>query len=326
MLLVAVVGFPAGSAQAANQDVDIADEREWSTSDLPLPLGFTNGVVSGTDGGTRLAGTVWTDNNRKGHGVVWDNGLPRLLGQSNHDSTLLSDVNDLGIAIGRVDTGDGFGYPVRHKDGAYESLRPLERADKINRAGNIVGPGTTRGEVLVWRADQPGSPQVLTLPPGEPVGITTMDDAGMVVASTPRGNSYVWSAAGVRTTIQPAFPGGWVQARHINAGRIVGQAGTESGDRAAVEWDAAGQVLRRLPGGVNASRINSTTMILGTYKTANDGEQPAVWDYGYPVYVLHKPAGAASIRASVITDSAIVAGSYRPAGTNRDIPTRWIRA
>lgn len=322
VVLAAVVGLPSAGAQAAKPTAQPSGQCQWLSSDLPLPDGFTSGLVSGSDGGTRLSGYARTDKDSRYQGVVWENSMPRLLGMSGFDSTTLSGVNVSGVAAGNA-SSDGFGYAVRNAGSGYEWLQPLARADKINRAGLISGPGNNRGEVVVWRPDQPGSPRTLTVPNNEAVGLTGIDGAGRVIASTTIGNSYVWSASGIRTQIAPVFPGGWAQVWAIDAGRIVGRSGDGSGAIAAVEWDVAGRVVWTLPTGTDAVGVNTNTMIVGTYTSGTAVAQPAVWQDGQFAGALVKPVNASRIQARVITDDGVVAGSYRTTGTTRDVPAVW---
>jgi hypothetical protein len=307
----AVAALPATGAQAQP-----AAGCQWAATDLPLPAGFTNGAVSGSDGGDRFAGVVWNQPASR-HGVVWENGVPRLLGQVNFTNTYVTDVDPSGTAVGRADNGAG-SDAMRHHVGVWQWLQPMYDAHGINDAGHIVGPGTTRGQVVVWRPDQPAA-RILTLPGDEAVSATGIDDAGRVFASTTQANSYVWSATGVRTQVTPVQPGGWVQVRAITAGRLVGQSGGASGPTVAVEWDASGQVVRTLPDGADARSVNANTLVLGKLTSGAAG----VWDDGVFTGALTKPAGAASVNTGSVTDAGVVGGAYTLTGTGRSVPARW---
>lgn len=64
--LAAVAALPATGVHA-----EPAAECAWLSTDLPLPSGFVNGLVSGSDGGDTFAGVVW-NNSASHHGVVWE--------------------------------------------------------------------------------------------------------------------------------------------------------------------------------------------------------------------------------------------------------------
>lgn len=245
--------------------------------------------------------------------------MPRLLGQVNFQSTFVSDVDASGTAVGRVSDDVG-STAVRNQGGVWQTLPSMYDAHDVNASGHVVGPGTTRGQVVVWRPD--GAPRILTLPGDEAVSATGIDDAGRVFASTTLGNSYVWSSSGARTAVTPLAAGGFAQVRGIDAGRLVGQSGGGSAPTTAVEWDASGQVVRTLPGGVDAQDVNENTLAIGKV-AAQPGGDVGVWDGGVLTGTLTKPAGAGSVYGSVITDDGVAAGSYTVTGTGRRVPAQW---
>ena len=329
-VVAAVVVLPGGLVQASDVVVDGSRQCQRTVSDLPLPAGLTNGWVSGTDGGSRFVGTAWTDQNQQRHGVVWDNGAPRVLG-TGFGSTWLTDGNTSGTAVG-FESEYEHSAAVRFRDGVYDYLPglpdfPAGYAAGINRAGHIVGlVGGGASRVVIWRTDRPGAPRELELPEGErnqASHLIGIDDANRVVASTTTPRSYVWSTTGVRTQLAPLWDGAWVQARQISAGRIVGRSGDESGRIAAAEWDAAGRVVRTLPGGIDALAVNTNDLVLGSVEPHGSG-QFAVWRDGELMGgVLPKPANAQQISARTITDAGVVAGSYTTDNTNRTVPAQW---
>lgn len=294
------------------------------SADLPLPAGFTNGSVSGSDGTSgRLVGGVWTDTDSRRHGVVWENGTPRLLGQAPFgDSTFLGDVNSSGVAIGSASDLD-FSVPLRYQDGAFTALPSPAGAtevgaDAVNNAGTIVGGGRNGGprQVFVWRGGN--NPEVLEVP-GQ-AAIQDIDESGRIVTSTTTGpRSFAWSVAGVRAELAPFQAGWWVSARDIRAGRIVGLSGDGNGASAAVQWEVDGRIVRTFPGAVDALDINAEGTVLGVYEV---GRQPALWVDGQLATVLPTPTNAVSVSAGEITDDGVVTGNYRT-GDNHLIPTRW---
>lgn len=312
--LAAVAVLPATAAQAEETAA-----CQWVATDLPLPAGFESGGVTGSDEHGRYTGSVTSTSVWGAHGVIWENGVPRLLGQVNFESTMPDDIDPSGTVVGSAyDMGPS--HAVRYHDGAWKYLPQMEDAQEINRFGVVVGQGSTRGQVVVWRPDQPDTPRILTVPGDEAVFLTGIDDAGRIFASTVPGKGYVWSSAGTRTQVTPIAPGGGAEIRAITAGTLVGRSWDADGKTVGVEWDAAGWVVRTFPDSEFVYDVNANTLAVG--KLTADPTGAVVWDNGELTGALTKPAGATRVDSAVITDDGVAAGRYTTAtGTNQ--PAVW---
>jgi YD repeat-containing protein len=313
--LAAVVALPVTGAQAEETSA-----CQWTAIDLPLPAGFTNGYVTGSDEHNRFTGFVSNANTSwDQHAVIWENGVPQLIGQLSYKATTPDDIDPSGTVVGAA-YDEGISRAVRYHDGAWALLPQMESAQEINRYGIVVGVGITRGQVVVWRPDQPDTPRILTLPGDETAHYTGIDDAGRVFASTSRSKGYVWSSAGTRTQVTPIQPGGGVEIRAITAGTLVGRSWDTAGNTTGVEWDAAGRVVRTFPDSDHVYDVNSGTLAVGTPRS--DWNGAAVWDNGEFAGTLTKPAGATRVSSGVITDDGVAAGTYTTATGTRQ-PATW---
>jgi probable HAF family extracellular repeat protein len=279
----------------------------------PVIVSNPTNCVSGPD-----ASSIWSVNNvgvavgfascqgSRGHGFVRDatGGVRRLPGLIGSDDNLAEDINDFGVAVGRLPVGYSNGFPINRAGmwnvsgstitvtnldpgSAFESL-----ALAINNAGTIVGYKTHfTGAFRAFVRPPSGALDDIGTLPGDIFSLAAgISASGTVVGYSQSASAirraFVWTAA---TGMQPvgALAGTQSFARGVNSdGVIVGSITTASGQSRAFAWKSGVMIdLGVLPGHTmsDATAINERGEIVGTSCCAVGGFLRAVrWTIGTP--------------------------------------------
>ncbi|MFD5245915.1 hypothetical protein ACFWIW_15280 [Amycolatopsis sp. NPDC058340] len=307
ILLAVTLVFTGLSAGTASADTGCT----WTPGTLPLPAGSTTGHVSGAANGGWFVGSGSTTD-----GVRWHDGTAEILGQAFGHQTMLRDINDSGESVGTTIVDSFENGAVVHRNGRYEQL-PLPqgyragRAKAINDAGDIVGMASRFADtfdLMLWPASAPGSVQVINPDPAvySYVSPVDIDEQGRILirAEGQRLAYFVRETGGSLTELSlktdrvDAFRGGRISGAIYENGKFV-----------TVEWDTAGQIVRRLDVRAQESVVDSGTLTSGTYRTADKQYAVGVWENGALTHtLLTDPDGA--FGRPVLTDDGVVAVSY----------------
>ncbi|ANZ38509.1 hypothetical protein BBK82_23050 [Lentzea guizhouensis] len=254
----------------------------WSTTDLPLPADTRLSLITGgADDGSWVLG--WGDSAEKGNVLLlWHHGevlAERIgVGEVPHDVDVTRTVITSG-SDGRAWRGS-------------MGLNPLPGANwasaaAINHYGRIAG--RSGGSVVVWGAS--ADPQAIAgTDDGGTYQVEDIDDEGRVGAARygAQGEavqSYLWDAAGTRSTLQAPEGYRHTVVRAVRNGQAVGFAAKDGwADQVGVVWDAQG-VVRVLPGAAEAVDVNAKGDVVGTTTSGSS----AVWRHSGQVEPL--PAG-----------------------------------
>lgn len=313
-----------GAALAAAPGTAAAAEGcRWSVSALPIPDGYQLESAGSGDGAGAVAGTLRPASAGPLAGVVWQGDEVRVLGAAFGQNTVLADVSTSGVAVGSYADPHVFGVPdlhhaVRYVDGGFErlpdppgftntaALSVNSRGDILGEAGETAATGMYRP--VVWRADAPGTAEVLASPRDRayvsPVGI---DEGGRVAATIYGGDpvGYVWSPGGAPVRLTPTTPDAEVVVGAVAGGLV---AGSESGSGGRL-WNPDGSVARVLTGMDQPTALNSAGAVAGT---AGEATVFLPADGG-PAQVV--ASGDDTIRPTELTESGDIYGlrsSYAP--------------
>lgn len=201
----------------------------------------------------------------------------------------------------------------------------------LNNSGTIIGEyyleGSTGPLAIQWNAGRPGYTRLAPLPGERFSRTTSLSDRGWVVGlsydAVPHTHPVRWTPGG--TPKRLALPGGSVGGNASavnNAGAAVGDAQKQDGSSLPLRWQADGNRtdLPVLPGDDSgtATSINQAGTAVG-WTEQRDGTggpaHPVRWNAAGAVSALPLPAGFAGARTSRITDSGVVLGHGRPAGS-----------
>lgn len=330
---VTVAAVLTGAVLAAAPGTAAAAEGcRWNVTVLPVPDGYRLESVGSGDGAGAVAGTLSEGSPSDPLvGVVWDGDGVRVLGAAFGQSTRLADVNTSGVAVGSYADPHVFGVPdlhhaVRYVDGGFERLPDPPgftntvavavnaRGDFVGEAGETAATGLYRP--VVWRADTPGTAEVLASPRDgafvSPVGI---DDQGRVAATVFGGDTagYVWSPGGGPVRLTPTAPDAEVVVGAV-AGLV---AGSEYGNGGRL-WNPDGTVARALTGLDQPTALNSAGAVAGT----TSDEVVFLPPDGGPAQVV--TSGADTFRPLELTESGDIYGErtiYTP--EFHDEVVRW---
>ncbi|MFF4038457.1 hypothetical protein [Streptomyces sp. NPDC001816] len=327
---------PAAQATPAAQTGGAACSYRQPTY-LPVGQGVTAGTVAALAKKDVYAGTVEVpdgSSSAKTHAALWTGGKYTDLGTvaDAEDGLWVRGVNSNGTVVGGAMkvTGHTEGwpqtenYPVRSRDGKLERLPvPAGAHDVIATAvterGDIYGYGygaddNNYTKVYMWPADKPGTVVEPTgFPRGSEVeGVDADGTVAVTAVSNPEGTwrPYIWKDGVAKTLPLPSgAPNASISA--ISNGRVVGHGLTADFGYFAVLWDKDGRV-KKLPGGTNATAINTDGLILGTGKTN-------LWQL-----TRAKPAltGAGSLTA-VAADSTITGSAPAVGSKSANFPAVW---
>ncbi|HEX6343494.1 hypothetical protein [Umezawaea sp.] len=288
----------------------------WTRGALPLPAGSTRGYVTGAANGGWFVGSGSTTD-----AVRWHGGQVENLGQALGRQTQLTDVNSSGVAVGYTYVETFRDGAFVHRGGRFERLPTpsgyrTSWGKAINDAGDVVGMASGIGDtfdLVLWPAATPGTPVVVNPDPAlySYVSPIDVDEQGRILlfaegaetAHFVRHPDGALTRLAVRTTYVDAF----------RNGRVSGEL-YENRAYTTVEWDLDGQVVRRL--GVRATEtvVDSGTLTVGTYRTADKGYALGVWDGGVLADTLVANQDGTFGRP-VITDDGVVAVHDDSAGT-----------
>jgi probable HAF family extracellular repeat protein len=265
------------------------------------------------------AGSIWSINNvgvavgisvclgsSRPHGYVLDasSNVRRLPGLIGPDDALATDINDFGIAVGRIPVAYQNGFPVERAamwnvSGPTITVTNLgdpnggftSAATAVNNAGTVVGykHGFTGAFHAFVR--QPGGPLVdIGTLPGDLFSLAAgINQNGVVVgysqSSTGVQRGFVWTSA---TGMQAIGTLGGTQsfAQAVNdAGVVVGRSTTATGQMHAFAWkDGVMMDLGVLPGHTmsDALAINVRGEIVGTSCCTGSSIRAVRWTIGNP--------------------------------------------
>ncbi|HEX5596864.1 MAG TPA: hypothetical protein VFX61_12745 [Micromonosporaceae bacterium] len=232
------------------------------------------------------------------------------------------DVNSDGVVV-----GNSPGYPAsppwKYRNGVATLLPVIDPADQttvvaINSLGDIAGMGwTSSGESygLLWRADSPGTAQVINIPAAST--ITGLTDDGTIIGYAGGAESTAW----MRTPSGLVFPlvgpdgdaDGYVLAA---SGRwAVGQ-GRQAGALVGLRWD-----LRTGRSTVLDSRLGLNPTDVNAHGAVLAGDQLQL---GNTVLTLPSPDPNQVVAGRALADNRTVAGFHNnrvPGGVRA---VRWI--
>ncbi|MER6915367.1 hypothetical protein ABT354_27145 [Streptomyces sp. NPDC000594] len=201
----------------------------------------------------------------------------------------------------------------------------------LNSRGTVVGEYYVEGSdgplAIRWNADRPGYTRLAPLPGERFSRATALSDRGWVVGlsynSPSESHPVRWrpGAAPARLALPSGSAGGNAAAVN-NAGVAVGDASGADNRSHPLRWrsDGSRTDLPVLPGdnsGTATSVNNAGTAVGWTERRDGTGgpAHPVRWNAAGVVSALPLPAGFAGARTSRITDSGVVFGHGRLAGS-----------
>jgi uncharacterized membrane protein len=315
-LAVTLVALPGSSAATA-----APGGCQWRPAYLPLPSGFTEGLVESTDGGTRFAGSA-VNSTASDPGlpdpsgaVVWEAGRLRVLPVPEGYFSVGEGVNRRGDVVGYLIPPEGWPIrPVLWRDNQLIELATLggeAAARDINDAGVIVGEAQVPGFEAVpvaWSADAPDQIQQIPSPrsqdfpsavtdEGVLIGNVSVDDgAGMLVGRAAAGTVESGLHPLANPTAQTSSAV-WGAAGEFIAGS---ETSLDMFTTHAVVWQNEQPRVLSSQDSV-AFGVNSAGIVVGST------DRPVVWINGTE-RALRPPPGARSGSARVITENNDVAG------------------
>jgi hypothetical protein len=318
---VAAVMVCAGAATAsAAVKWDSTADAPCVRSELDVPQGSTNAVLSAADPAGRFQAGTFRDAGDQVHLLRWEDGEPADL--ATRGSVFdVSDINAHGDIVATEYAFTEAKYVgLRYRDGVFSQLpgqAPFTdvRPAAINAAGQISGrlddPATGRTLPAVWSASNELT--VLELPADRnTVTIQDIDEAGTVLGTTwyddgntgiSRWSAIVWYPDGTWRLLPSAQADGESRGTAISAGQVLG---ASAGTGQLLLWNAGTGQVSPLRGGVNGQPvgINARGSVIG-YVEGTDG----------PVFL---PADSTQTRRLPVNDPII--GSGGPAAlTDTDV-------
>lgn len=320
VLGAAVVGMVAmtGPAAAApdgggvrRAGSGVASACAYRATVLPTLPG-RSGRISGTDRGTRFAGSSTAADGRA-HATIWQDGVLTDLGVGG-----ASDVNRSGHAVGTFQNAGNDPVSVLWRDGATTPLANLPKDSGIsssvsvrgiNDSGDIVGIGFVFSQAttpvgVLWHSSTPAVVRNLGPVAG---GLVEATDEGRFVGnqgidSLQRGTSgtagggFALLAGGIDTT--------QVTTVVSAAGRFtLGSGQLPGNDLTWVLWENG--VARRVTGFSSAHDVNVNGLVVGRAGDSRVSEA-VVWDNG--VRTVLPGLGGRSASAEAVTDDARIGG------------------
>jgi uncharacterized membrane protein len=307
-------------------------------SRLPVPVGFTGGQVTATDGVAAFAGIVQNGTAGRTQAVVWQGGVASLLPTPAGSISAAYGLNRGGDVVGSTTSILGPAGRVRPALWRRGQLIQLGTASAgtaatardINDAGLIVGeatePGAGASQAVAWSADAPDRFQVVRAP-GKPSALVAVTEAGILAGSSgdPTGASSRTVAvtgtvaAGLHVLADPPAPA--TSSLTAAAGAYLAGSVTAPGDTAhATVWRSETATVLSKRDSV-AAGVNSAGDAAGYDQAAHTA---LVWIGGVeqelPVIIIG-PAAVGAAAQVVTEDSATVGGTITESGGPR--PVLW---
>jgi hypothetical protein len=312
----------------------------WTPTQLPVPAGLTQGVVTAVDSQSGYAGEASSSGNTT-HAVRWVGGqvvdYGTVPGYGPH--AFVSGVNKAGTVVGHTSAATGNRQRAFRSVGT--ALQPLPEppgaehswANGINDVGDIVGEvgsDVTSGSstylvrtAVLWPASAPGT--VVKLTAGLPTGGQTLgqavDQDGTVLVQYYPGitNSldatalYLWKSGTARQLPTPVGTKK-VDGRAISNGRVAGASSV--GGLVGTVWEADGTIVKPVDSNLIVS-INKTGQTTGWKVGSGLSTVHSVWQGTAKVGTI---TGQRTLNVSA--DNGTVAG-YSWNSTTFSQPTYW---
>jgi hypothetical protein len=323
LLVAAISAVPADATvetpSASTADAPPVSRCSWVGSDLPLPSWATRGWVTAAGPNGYLMGQVLGEGEpRPVARVVWHNRVVSELPPPPEGATVTPGaINGRGEVVGTMSSANKPRVGFVYRDGGYQILPSPDGHDVsvsgINESGDIVGNIDDGGwnRIILWPANAPGTYRIITddvavrLEHGRAVGI---DDGGRVV--TQRG--LIWSPDGSARELAGY---GDLTIDLFQGGRIIGE--SWSAHRVLIEWDVAGNEVRRLPG-LGPVGVNANGLLAAWYYNDQDSSNTLVtWRNGTFLGDVGSNA-----RLAAVTDDDQLAG-YRIQPDQPAQPVTW---
>ena len=281
-----LVDGPFSAARGINEDGQVvgysysaATGADWAAflweEGVMTDLGTLNGSQSGAyainDAGQVVGDFVTASGVR--HAFLWEHGVMTDLGVEGGPFSAARGINEAGQVVGYTETASGDTLAFLWEEGVMTDLGTLggyrSVANDINDAGQVVGNSRTAdggSRAMLWRKLTPAEIDAQREP--LPLSSDTMDLAG-------------YTAIDLGTL---GGEGSWALAIN-DAGQVVGNSQTASGDTLAFLWEDGVMTDLGTLGGYRsvANDINDAGQVVGYSETASGDRHATLWRKLEPV-------------------------------------------
>ncbi|HRE03448.1 MAG TPA: Ig-like domain-containing protein, partial [Ilumatobacteraceae bacterium] len=328
-LSIRVTDHAGRSTLAGPNPLTIWPEAGVHVYELPPPAGAVR-HTSATAINTRGTVVGLTGSGQSDPATRWDRGQATLMQlPEGATSSLVSDVNDAGVAVGAVWFDNVSRAASWAADGSVTMLPSLANAphqsasvSSINNSGVMVG---TSGDRPV-RWDE-GVVTALANPTPNAYGVATaIADSGMIVGESATANGHravIWRND--QPTVLGTLGGAWSRATGVNErGQVIGVSRDRSGRESAFVYD--GETMTAISDGLGAETaephaINEAGTVVGEFTRASGSTHAFIWSPGTTARDLGTMAGRDSgwelVRARDVNDYGQIVGFGELNGVGR---------